>query len=198
MKIQVIVGSTRSGRVSDKVAKWAAHEAEAIGDVEVVDLADYELPLFDEAISPQYNPERQPVAAVQEFLDKIAEADAYIIVTPEYNRSISGVLKNAIDFVDFQFEKKPIAIVAHGSTGGAQAVSHLRGIIPGALGVTTPKAVFLVGRAAELIDDEGNLNEDLRANPYGPQAALKAAVADLAWYGEALLANRAELATTPA
>lgn len=196
MKIQIIVGSTRPGRVSHKVAMWAAHEAETIGDVEIVDLADYKLPLFDEAISPQYNPERAPHGEVKAFLDKLAEADAYIMITPEYNRSVSGVLKNAIDFVDFQLDKKPVAIVAHGSTGGAQAVAHLRGIIPGALGVTTPRAVFLVGRAAELIDDEGNLNEDMKANPYGPQAALKAAVSDLAWYGEALLASRAEFAPT--
>lgn len=194
MKVQVIIGSTRPGRVSSKVAKWAALEAEKLADttVDVVDLADYVLPFLDEPISPQYNPDRKPNPVAKKFLDKLAEADAYVLVTPEYNRSTSGVLKNALDYIDFQFAKKPVALVAHGSTGGAQAVAHLRAIMPGLKSVTTPTATFVMGRAGELIDESGNIvDEEIRANPYGPQGALKATLEELKWYSDALSAARA-------
>lgn len=194
MKLQIIVGSSRPGRVSDKVAEWVRAEAKNLPDteVEIVDLMDYELPLLDEAISPQYNPNRTPNPAAKKFLDKLAEADAFVIVAPEYNRSISGALKNAIDYTDFQFAKKPIGVVAHGSTGGAQAVSHLRGIIPGALGITVPSATYFVGRAGELLDDSGELtDEEARSNPYGVQGALKTTLRQVKWYSDALSAARA-------
>jgi NAD(P)H-dependent FMN reductase len=126
----------------------------------------------------------------QKWLDKIAEADAFILVTPEYNRSYSAALKNAIDYVDFQFAKKPVMLVAHGSTGGAQAVSHLRGVLPGLQTFTTPSAVYLVGRAGELIDENGNLDKAVQENPYGPGAALKTALEQLKWYSDALAAAR--------
>lgn len=193
MKVQIVVGSTRPGRVSDKVARWVLEEAKNMESVEaeIVDLADYQLPLLDEPISPQYNPDRQPNPEAQKLLQKFQEADAYVLVTPEYNRSYSGVLKNALDYIDFQFKQKPVLLVAHGSTGGAQAVSHLRGVIPGLQSITVPQAVYIVGRAGELLDDEGLLVDDeLRANPYGPQGALKNALADLKWYSDALAAAR--------
>jgi NAD(P)H-dependent FMN reductase len=193
MKVQVIVGSTRPGRVSHKVGEWVAKEAKNIAgaEVEIVDLADYPLPLLDEPISPQYNPERKPNAEAQKWLDKLAQADAYVLVTPEYNRSTSGALKNALDYIDFQIAKKPVAIVAHGSTGGAAAVSHLRGIIPAFKGVSTPTPVYVTGRAGELIDESGELvDEEIRSNPYGPQTALKATLEELKWYSDALAAAR--------
>lgn len=189
MKLQIIVGSTRPGRVSEKVAKWVALEAtKSFDEVETIDLQEYTLPFFDELISPQYNPAREVTPEVKKWLDKVAEADAYILVTPEYNRTTSAVLKNAIDHLDFQFTNKPVGIVGHGSTGGAQAVSHLRGIIPGVLAVTVPKAVYLSAAAA--VDDNGVLDAEVAANPYGPQGALQATVADTKWYAEALTAAR--------
>lgn len=194
MKVQIIVGSTRPNRVSEKVAKWVALEAKELDDtsVEVVDLADYDLPFLDEPISPQYNPERKPNPAAKKFLDKVSEADAYVLVTPEYNRSYSAVLKNALDYIDFQFMKKPVALVAHGSTGGAQAVAHLRGVLPGLKSFTTPTATFVMGRAGELIDESGTLvDEEIRSNPYGPQAALRTTLEELKWYSDALSVARA-------
>jgi NAD(P)H-dependent FMN reductase len=190
MKLQIIIGSTRPGRVSERVAKWVAMESKTLSDatVEIVDLADYPLPFLDEPISPQYNPERKPNETAQKLLDKLAEADAYAIVTPEYNRSYSGVLKNALDYVDFQFAKKPIVLVAHGSTGGAQAVSHLRGVIPGLHSITIPTAVYL--QASNAIDEEGNLSEEVKANPYGPHAVLTKAMNELHWYSTTLAAGR--------
>ena len=193
MKLQIIIGSTRPGRISDRLAKWVGNEARNLADTtgELVDLADYNLPMFDEAISPQYNPDRKPSDTVKKWLDKIAEADAFVLVTPEYNRSYSAVLKNALDYIDFQFAKKPVALVAHGTTGGAQAVAHLRGVLPGLLSITTPSATYFSGRVGEMIDEAGELNEEARANPYGPQAAITKTLEELKWYSDALTPARA-------
>ncbi len=194
MKLLVIVGSTRPGRVSDRLAKWVAAEAKSIegAEVELVDLVDYPLPLFDEPISPQYNPDRKPSAPVKKWLDKAAEGDAFVLVTPEYNRSYSAVLKNALDYIDFQFAKKPVALVAHGSNGGAQAVSHLRGVLPGLKSVTTPTATYLSDRVAEVIDEQGNMKEDVQSRPYGPGSAIKATLDELKWYSDAMGQARAK------
>jgi NAD(P)H-dependent FMN reductase len=193
MKIQIIVGSTRTGRVSSRLAAWIANEVKNLDgyEAEILELADYELPFFDEPMPPQYNPERQPVPAVKKWLNKLAEGDAFVIVTPEYNRSTSGVLKNALDYLDFQFKNKPVALVGHGSTGGAQAVASLRGIIAGLKSFTTPSATYVAGRAGELIDESGELvDEEIRKNPYGPQGALQGTLSELKWYADALVAAR--------
>lgn len=192
MKLQVIIGSTRPGRVTPRMANWVAAEAKNLPDtqVEILDLADYAMPFLDEAKSPQFNPERKPDEVVQKWLDKLAEADAYVLVTPEYNRSYSAVLKNALDFIDFQFERKPVALAAHGSTGGAQAVSHLRAVMPGLLAVTVPKATFMVGGVTNNLDENGKPTDEVKNNPYGPQMALKAMLEDTKWYSDTLSAGR--------
>jgi len=191
-KIAVIVGSIREGRQSDKLAKWAANEVAKKADVEILDLQDYSLPLFNEAVSPRYNPERKPAAEVKEWLDKVGEFDGYVLVTPEYNRSTSAVLKNAIDYLDYQMENKPVALVGHGSTGGAQAVANLRMALPGVGAVSVPQALFFLDRVGEAIDEEGVLKAELQDNPYGPQASLATQAETLVWYAEALAAARAK------
>jgi len=185
-KIAVIVGSIHQGRQTDKLATWAAKEVEKIADVEVVDLVDYPMPLYDEEGSPRYNPGRKPVPEVKKWLDKVAEFDGYVLVTPEYNRATSSVVKNAIDYLDYQMEKKPVALVAHGSTGGAQAVASLRMMLPGVGAVTVPQSLFFTDRVGEAIDEDGVLKEELQDNPYGPQANMKTLAETLVWYAEAL------------
>lgn len=189
-KIAVIVGSTREGRMTDKLAKWVAVEVAKQADVEVLDLRDYPMPFFDEPISPRYNPERKPVPEIKKWLDKVAEFDGYVVVTPEYNRSAPAVLKNAIDVLDYQVEKKPVILVAHGSTGGAQAVASLRLALPGVGAVALPQALFFTDQVGSAIDDTGVLKAELQDNPYGPQANLTAAVDALKWYADALTAAR--------
>lgn len=189
-KIAVIIGSVREGRQTDKLANWAAKEVEKVAEVEVLDLADYPMPFFDEPVSPRYNPERKPEPRVQKWLDKIAEFDGYVMVTPEYNRTTSGVLKNAIDYLDYQMEQKPVALVAHGSAGGAQAVASLRMALPGVGAVTVPQALFFTDQVGAAIDEAGVLKEELQDNPYGPQANLKTLAEALVWYAEALKAAR--------
>lgn len=195
MKIQVIVGSTRPGRITERMAKWAASEMEAFENIEVelVDLADYDMPLFDEAVSPRYNPNRTPRPVVQKFMDKLAEADSYVIVTPEYNHSIPGVLKNAFDYLTDQIAKKPVAVFSHGTVGGARAAEHLKLIINEAQGVAIPQFIAMHG-ASELIDENGNYVGDT-TNPYGPDKTVKTVIGELIWWSETLKAGRAELAT---
>ena len=192
MKLQVIIGATREGRVTDRIAKWVVKTAQAMDgvDAELVDLRDYEMPFFDEAISPRFNPDRKPGPAVKRWLDKVAAADAYVLVTPEYNRSTSGVLKNAIDYVGMEMARKPVAVVGHGSSGGAQAVGHLRGIMPGVLAITVPTATYITDRAANILDEAGNLHDEALQRPYGPQTGLQATLDETKWYSDALAAAR--------
>lgn len=127
-KIAVIIGSIRPNRFGDKPAKWIADHAKARGDidVELVDLADYPLPLFDAPASDAWVPATDPTAV--KWQNKLSEFDGYIFVTAEYNRSIPGALKNAIDHAYTPFLKKAAAYIGYGSVGGARAVEHLRNI----------------------------------------------------------------------
>jgi NAD(P)H-dependent FMN reductase len=127
-KIKVIAGSTREGRFSDKAATWIAAElAKQEGvEVEILDLKDYDMPFFNEPVSPAHKTEPYTNEAVARFTQKIAEGDAYVIVTPEYNHSTTGVLKNALDYVYQEWNTKPIAFVSYGSAMGARSVEQLR------------------------------------------------------------------------
>ncbi|TXG76124.1 NADPH-dependent oxidoreductase [Patescibacteria group bacterium] len=189
-KIAVIVGATREGRVTDKLASWVAKEVAVKASVEVLDLRDYPLPFFDEPVSPRYNPARTPAEAVKKWLEKVNEFDGYVMVTPEYNRSTSGVLKNAIDVLAYEMDNKPVALVAHGSAGGGQAISALRTALPGVGAVTLPQALYFTDAVGQAIDDEGILKAELIDNPYGPQASLVGLVDSLVKYSEALMSVR--------
>jgi NAD(P)H-dependent FMN reductase len=186
-KIAVVVGATRQGRVTDKLAKWVAVEASKHGDAEVLDLRDYPMPFLDE-VSPRYNPDRQPDVQTKKWLDKVTQFDGYVFVTPEYNRSTSAVLKNAIDVLAYELERKPVALVGHGSSGGAQAIATLRMALPGVGAITVPQALFFTDRVGEAIDDNGMLDAELEAAPYGHQANLKTLIESLIWYADALKA----------
>ena len=125
-RIGIILGSTRPGRNGEQVAKWVLEIASARTDAEyeLVDLLDYPLPHLDEPIPPslgQYQNEH-----TKAWADTIASFDGYVIVTPEYNHSTSGVLKNAIDYLFAEWGNKSVGFVSYGSAGGARAVEHLR------------------------------------------------------------------------
>lgn len=128
LNIKVIAGSTREGRFSDKAATWIAEKIrkqEGVS-VETLDLRDYDMPFFNEPVSPSYKQEPYKNEAVARFTKKIEEGDAFVIVTPEYNHGTSGVLKNALDWVYQEWNNKPVAFVSYGSVGGARAIEHLR------------------------------------------------------------------------
>jgi NAD(P)H-dependent FMN reductase len=189
-KIAVIIGSTRAGRQTDRLAKWVSEEVGKVAEVETLDLKDYPMPFMDEAISPRYNPERSPKPEVKKWLDKVAEFDGYVMVTPEYNRSTSAVLKNAIDYLDYQMESKPVALVGHGTSGGAQAIASLRMALPGVGAVTVPQALFFTDRVGEAIDEAGVLKAELADAPYSQQSNLATQAKSLVWYADALATAR--------
>jgi len=189
-KIAVIIGSTREGRQSHKLAAWVAANIKDKADVEVLDLRDFPLPFLDEAVSPRYNPERKTDVETQKWLDTVAPFDGYVFVTPEYNRSMSAVLKNAIDVLGHEIDDKPVALVAHGTTGGAQAVANLRMALPGVGAITLPQALFFSDHLAEAINDDGELKQEIKERPYGPQGQLEMQIATLLKYAEALRAVR--------
>ncbi len=128
LNIKVIVGSTREGRFSDKAATWIAEEIKKQKGVavEVLDLRDYDMPFFNEPMSPSFKQEPYKNEAVARFTKKIAESDAFVMVTPEYNHGTSAVLKNALDWVYQEWNNKPVAFVSYGSVGGARAIEQLR------------------------------------------------------------------------
>jgi NAD(P)H-dependent FMN reductase len=125
-RIGIILGSTRPGRNGEQVAKWVYDVASRRSDAEfeLVDLRDYPLPHLDEPLPPsmgQYQYEH-----TKAWADKIASFDGFIMVTPEYNHSTSGVLKNAIDYLYAEWNNKAVGFVSYGGVGGARAAEHLR------------------------------------------------------------------------
>jgi NAD(P)H-dependent FMN reductase len=128
LNIAIILGSTRPGRNGKAVADWVTDKAAArtAAQYELVDLADYPLPHMDEPIPPsagQYVGEH-----TKAWAGKIGSYDGFIFVTPEYNHSTSGVLKNAIDYLYAEWNNKAAAFVSYGALGGARAIEHLRAI----------------------------------------------------------------------
>ncbi|MFF4749080.1 NADPH-dependent FMN reductase [Streptomyces sp. NPDC002514] len=128
LKLAIILGSTRPGRNGKAVADWVLAKAKerTDADYELIDLADYPLPHLDEPVPPSmgaYAGEHTKAWAA-----KISEFDGYVFVTPEYNHSISGVLKNAIDYLYAEWNNKAAAFVSYGGLGGARAIEHLRAI----------------------------------------------------------------------
>ena len=125
-RIGIILGSTRPNRNGEQVAKWVLDVASGRYDAEfeLLDLRDYPLPHLDEPLPAslgQYQNEH-----TRQWADKIASFDGFVIVTPEYNHSTSGVLKNAIDYLYAEWNNKAVGFVSYGGEGGTRAVEHLR------------------------------------------------------------------------
>lgn len=122
LNLAIIIGSTREGRLGDKVGRWFSREAEQHGRfvVDLIDLASAELPAVHSG---------KPTPQIRRFLDKLALADAFVIVTPEYNHSFPASLKHAIDQGYEEWRAKPVGFVSYGGmAGGLRAVEHLRPI----------------------------------------------------------------------
>jgi NAD(P)H-dependent FMN reductase len=124
----VILGSTREGRFGDRPAHWILGEAsrQPDVDVELLDLRDFPMPFFDRPTSPSREGGVYPHPVVTRWAAKIAEADGFIVVAPEWNHGTSAVLKNALDHIFPEWGRKPIGFVSYGNAGGARAVEHLR------------------------------------------------------------------------
>jgi NAD(P)H-dependent FMN reductase len=129
LKIGIILGSTRPGRIGEAVAKWVFEIAKKRSDAtfELVDILDFNLPLLDEPIPSSMGQYSKPHTKV--WAAKIDSFDGFVFVTPEYNHSIPGALKNAIDFVYKEWNNKAAGFVSYGGIGGARAVEQLRLIL---------------------------------------------------------------------
>jgi NAD(P)H-dependent FMN reductase len=198
-KLQIIIGSTRPGRAADKVAPWVIDRTRAYGgfDVEVLDLRDWPLPIFAEHWGSigDFNDPTYSAPIVREWNRKIKEADAYLVITPEYNHSVPGVLKNAIDsiFVSFAFRNKPLVTVGYsgGIAGGVRAIEHLTQIAIEAEMVPLRTAV-IIPQVAEAFDQAGK--------PVNPVAEVSLGIAldDLKWWTDVLKTARANGQLPPA
>jgi NAD(P)H-dependent FMN reductase len=192
-KVLVIVGSTRPGRAADLVVPWVTARAGAHPgfDTEVADLRDWPLPIFTEhpgtigdINDPTYS---EPI--VRAWNKKVKQADAFIVVTPEYNHSIPGGLKNAIDTVwlSYGFRNKPVAAVGYSGNigGGVRAIEHLAQVFIEAEAVPLRNAVVIpfvrtaFGADGEPVNPETNIR-------------LQVMLDDLAWWSSALDKARAE------
>jgi len=191
VKIEIIIGSTRQKRFADKPANWIyelAQKREKL-DVELVDLRDYPLPFFDEPTSPSRMEGKYPNELAQQWANKVAEADGYIIVSPEYNHSYSAVLKNAFDHIYPEWNRKPVGFVSYGGVSGARAIEQLRLVsvelqmAPIRAAIHVPSQVYI----ATFTRKEGDPNPfdtlDVQANAFLDQ---------LIWWGKALKAAREE------
>ncbi|MEH6987587.1 NADPH-dependent FMN reductase [Cytobacillus firmus] len=121
LNIGIILGSTRQGRVSPQVGSWVKEIADKRGDAnyEIVDIGEFKLPFLGEGDSP----------GIAAWNEKLNSLDGFIFIVQEYNHSITGALKNALDLAREPWNNKAAGIVSYGSTGGARAAEHLRGIM---------------------------------------------------------------------
>ena len=179
LNVGIIIGSTRPGLKAEVVARWVYDIAAKRGDAsfEVVDIADFDLPLLDEAVPPSMNQYSKP--HTKAWAAKIATFDAFVFVTPEYNHSISGALKNAIDFLFREWNDKAAGFVGYGGVGGVRAVEQLR-LVMGEIKIADVRAQV----ALSLFTDFENFTTFKPA----PQqtAAVNAMLDDLVAWGEAL------------
>jgi NAD(P)H-dependent FMN reductase len=191
-KLLVIVGSTRPTRAADQVLPWlTAKIAEhAVFDAEIVDLRDWPLPIFGEHMGTigDFNDPTYSEPIVKAWNSKIKEADAYVIVTPEYNHSIPGGLKNAIDsvWISFGFRNKPVAFVGYsgGIAGGVRAIEHLAHVFIETESVPMRNNV-IIPAVTSAFDEQGQ--------PVNPMTNAAAGIMldDLAWWSAALEKARA-------
>jgi NAD(P)H-dependent FMN reductase len=150
-KIAIILGSTRPGRNGEAVAQWVLDIAKQRSDAEfdLVDIAEYRLPHLDEAIPPSMGQYSRPHTLA--WAKTIDSFDGFVFVTPEYNHSTSGALKNAINFLFKEWNDKAAGFVSYGSVGGARAVEHLR-LVMGELKVADVRNQVTLSLATDFVN----------------------------------------------
>jgi NAD(P)H-dependent FMN reductase len=190
-RLAMIIGSTRPTRFADKPANWLMDQAAQRDDLTLdrVDLRDFDLPFFAEVATNLHAPSADP--KVLAWQDAIRPYDGYIFIVAEYNHSLTGALKNALDQAYVEWMHKPFSALGYGSTGGARAVEHLRGIsielqmVPSKFGVhiggSDAFKVLPFGGNAPMSDIEDNL-----------KPSVEAMFNDLVWWAKVLSAARAD------
>ncbi|MGW1884858.1 NADPH-dependent FMN reductase [Streptomyces sp. NPDC001970] len=178
LRLAVVIASNREGRFGAVVADWFLSRAAGREDftVEVVDLADVDLPT-----SLSYSPGERVKAELAKVTPRLADADAFIVVTPEYNHSFPAALKSLVDWHYTEWQAKPIGFVSYGGmSGGLRAVEQLRQVFAEMHAVTVRDTVSF-HHAHTHFDADGH-----HKDPTAPDAAAKTMLDQLAWWGTAL------------
>ncbi|MEU8685511.1 NAD(P)H-dependent oxidoreductase [Streptomyces sp. NPDC048611] len=181
-RLALLVGSTRSGGAGSTVAQWFLARAEAygFGDVDVIDLAAVELPVVAGAVTGE-----GPPRVVADLARRVDAAEAFVVVTPEYNHSFPAPLKNAIDWFRQEWYAKPVSFVSYGGiSGGLRAVEQLR-LVFGELHTVPIRDSVSFHRVQEQFD-EGGAPKD----PVGCGTAAKAMLDQLSWWAQSLTEAR--------
>ncbi|GAA0333727.1 NAD(P)H-dependent oxidoreductase [Streptomyces blastmyceticus] len=185
-RLAVVIASTREGRFATTVAKWFAAQVAERGDVEVdvIDLAEHPLSMH---LSHEPSPEDAAVLAV--VAPRLERADAFVVLTPEYNHSYPAPLKNLIDRHYTQWRAKPVAFVSYGGlSGGLRAVEHLRPVFAELHAVTIREVVSIHSPWGKFDEDGGHLDE---AAGQAAAGAAKVMLDQLAWWALSLREARA-------
>lgn len=188
--LKIILASTRPGSIAPALGSWVADTARGSGlfdRVEVLDLAEINLPFLDEPHHPRLGKYTRPHTLA--WSDAVSSADALVIVTPEYNSGFPAPLKNAIDFLHAEWKNKALGVVSYGggTSGGAGAVRMLRPVTD-ALGLQTAPTAVGIARAA------GQLVDGAFAGSAADDAALQTMLAEVGGIEGTLAPRRAELA----
>ncbi|MES9524317.1 NADPH-dependent FMN reductase [Streptomyces capoamus] len=188
LRIAVVLGSVREGRRGPAVAHWFLSTAAALDpalEFDVVDLAEVDLPL----VLPGWGgtPSPETVATLRDVSPRLAAADAFVVVTPEYNHSFPAALKNLIDWHSREWQAKPVGFVSYGGLGGGlRAVEQLRLVFAELHAVTVRDSVSLHGPWSGLGADGVPLDADVCAG------AAKGMLGQLAWWARALRTARTD------
>ena len=191
LKIAVIIGSTRDTRFGPIPAQWIFELAQKRSelDVELVDLKGFELPLFNEMASNLWVPSQNPQAIA--WQQKVGEFDGYIVVTPEYNRSMPASLKNAFDQAYKEWNRKAIAFVGYGAVGGARSIEHARSTAIELQMVNVRSAVHIGGSEFYKVHP-GIGKQPISTIEEAIAPSAKDMLDQLTWWVEATKAKRAE------
>lgn len=191
LKIGVIISSTRASRFGDKPAQWILDKANERPEIEaeLVDLRDFNLPFFDEVASNAWVPSQDANAV--KWQNKISEFDGYIFVVAEYNRAITGALKNAIDQAYTNWNKKAFGAVGYGTVGAARAIENLRTIGVELQMVSTRSAVHIGGGDFFAVHPLGQQNKPMADIEGSIGLSAKDMLDQLIWWGNAAKAARA-------
>lgn len=182
--IQIIVGSTRPGRVGRKITDWFAKDLILpVGTtVEIIDLAEINLPMLDEPMSAMMN--QYSKDHTKEWSDIIAKADGYVWVTPEYNHGVPASLKNAIDYLYIEWQYKPVAFVGYGGLGAARAIEHL-------VGISSELSMFPLKSRYHVLDVWSAINDDGSIKPEHIRGDANALLAEVVKVADATKSLRA-------
>ncbi|WP_449395324.1 NADPH-dependent FMN reductase [Devosia riboflavina] len=196
LKIGVIISSTRPTRFGEKPAQWIldkANERPEI-DAEIVDLRDFQLPFFDEMASNAWMPSQNAEAV--RWQNKISEFDGFIFVVAEYNRAITGALKNALDQAYVNWNKKAFGAVGYGTVGGARAIENLRTIGIELQMASTRSAVHIAGADFMAVHPGFGGTKAISEIEASIGNSAKDMLDQLIWWGEAAKSAREDDAAT--